>query len=87
MPCKAKEVSNKFLNGPGMNSRAFEEKSQKSAKNEIFKNALDFFCRPCTTKRFSIPHRPGPDIRMTDDVMSDYVMDYYIIVKIVELAH
>ena len=25
-----------------MNSRAFEEKSQKSAKSEIFKNALDF---------------------------------------------
>ena len=42
MPYKAKEVSNKFLNGPGMNSRAFEEKSQKSAKSEIFKNALDF---------------------------------------------
>ena len=39
---KAKEVLNKFLNGPGMNSRAFEEKSQKSAKNEIFKNPLDF---------------------------------------------
>ena len=39
---KAEEVSNKFLNGPGMNSRAFEEKSQKSAKSEIFKNALDF---------------------------------------------
>ena len=42
MSYKAKEVSNKFLNGPGMNSRAFEEKSKKSAKNEILENALDF---------------------------------------------
>ena len=42
MPYKAKEVSNKFLSGPGMNSRAFDEKSQKSAKSVIFKNALDF---------------------------------------------
>ena len=42
MPYKAKEVLNKFLNGPGMNFRAFEDKSQKSAKSEIFKNALEF---------------------------------------------
>ena len=42
MPHKAKEVLNKFLNGPEMNSRAFEEKSQKSAKSDIFKYALDF---------------------------------------------
>ena len=42
MSYKAKAVLNKFINGPGMNSRAFEEKSQKSAKSEIFKNALDF---------------------------------------------
>ena len=42
MPFKAKEVLNKFLNGPGMNSRGFEEKSQKSIISEIFKNALDF---------------------------------------------
>ena len=42
MSYKAKAILNKFLNGPGMNSRAFEEKSQKSAKSEIFKNALDF---------------------------------------------
>ena len=41
MPFKAKEVLNKFLNGPGMNSRGFEEKSQKSIVSEIFKNALD----------------------------------------------
>ena len=42
MPYKAKVVSYKFLNGPGMNSRAFEEKSKKSAKSEILENALDF---------------------------------------------
>ena len=41
MPHKAKEVLIKFLNGPEMNSRAFEEKSQKPAKSDIFKNALE----------------------------------------------
>ena len=34
MPYKALEVLNKYL--------AFEEKSQKSIKSEILKNALDF---------------------------------------------
>ena len=42
MSYKAKAALNRFINGPEMNSRAFEEKSQKSAKSEIFKNALDF---------------------------------------------
>ena len=41
MSYRAKAILNKFLNGPGMNSRALEEKSQKSTKSEISKNALD----------------------------------------------
>ena len=32
MPFKAKEVLNKFLNGSGMNSRAFEEKVKNRSK-------------------------------------------------------
>ena len=38
--CRIQDMQS-MLNDPGMNSRAFEEKSQKSAKSEIFRNALE----------------------------------------------
>ena len=41
LPIQNKEDLNKFLDGQGMNPWAFLEKSKKSTKSEIFKNALE----------------------------------------------